>query len=407
MSKFVRIKTDRWPMCKLGNPDISHIILGQSPRSSTYNKEGKGIPFLQGKTEFGEIYPDFKLFCSDPIKIALEADILLSVRAPVGDLNIASRKCCIGRGLAAIRPNKATLYHLYLFYLLKLYKSFIDSISTGSTFKAIKKSDIENLEIPLPPLPEQKKIAEILSTVDIAIEKTDKAIEQTKQLKKNMMDILLKTKFKDSKSGRNETNKLAREWQNEYLGNLANLERGKFTHRPRNDPKFYGGQFPFIQTGDITESAEIIKKYSQTLNDEGVRISKLFKKGTLVISIAGNIGEVGILGFDAYFPDSIVGIFPNEKIINGYFLLYVLEKLQKYIDASAPRSTQKNINLEILKRLNIFFPSLKKQKRIVEYLNEFGQKIKLLKLKKEKLANIKKGLMNDLLTGLKRVRLES
>ena len=107
MSKYINIKTDRWPMYKLGNPDISHIILGQSPRSSTYNKEGKGIPFLQGKTEFGEIYPDFKLFCSDPIKTALKEDLLISVRAPVGDLNIASKKCCIGRGLAAIRPNKA------------------------------------------------------------------------------------------------------------------------------------------------------------------------------------------------------------------------------------------------------------------------------------------------------------
>ena len=81
--------------------------------NKAYNKEGKGMPFLQGKTEFGELYPDFKLFCSDPIKIALEGDILISVRAPVGDLNIASRKCCIGRGLAAIRPNKAFLYHLY------------------------------------------------------------------------------------------------------------------------------------------------------------------------------------------------------------------------------------------------------------------------------------------------------
>ncbi len=293
----------------------------------------------------------------------------------------------------------------WIYYALK--KLNLSKLRLSDVVPGLKRDLVYLQKIQIPPLTEQNKIAEILSTVDQAIEKTDKAIEQTKHLKKSMMDILLEPKFKDSKSGKNETNKLIKEWQHEYLGNLAKLERGKFTHRPRNDPKFYGGQFPFIQTGDITESAEIIKKYSQTLNDEGIKISKLFKKGTLVISIAGNIGEVGILGFDAYFPDSIVGIIPYEKIINGYFLLYVLEKLQKYIDASAPRSTQKNINLEILKRLKILFPSLKKQKRIVDYLNGFGQKIKLLQIKEEKLTSIKKGLMNDLLTGKKRVRLES
>ena len=180
-----------WEVVRLGDKKIARIIMGQSPPSSTYNQEGKGMPFLQGKTEFGEIYPSPTMFCSSPIKVAESNDVLISVRAPVGEVNIAPFKCCIGRGLAAIRPNGDSLYFLYLFYLLKIQAKRLESISSGSTFKAIKKEDIEKFKIPLPPLPEQRRIAEILSTVDQKLDLLKKRKEKLIRIKKGLMNDLL------------------------------------------------------------------------------------------------------------------------------------------------------------------------------------------------------------------------
>jgi type I restriction enzyme S subunit len=242
--------------------------------------------------------------------------------------------------------------------------------------------------------------------VDQAIEKVDQAIEKTQRLKKGLMQELLTRgighkDFKETQIGR-----IPKEWEVTKLGEAVQLERGKFAFRPRNDPRFYGGKFPFIQTGDITQVGGIIKKYSQTLNEEGFKISKLFKKGTIVISIAGNIGDVGILDFDSCFPDSIVGINVNSGRVNNLFLMYLLHKLKGELNSVAPRSTQKNINLQILETFKLPIPPLIEQQKIAEILSTVDERLKLLTDRKEKLETTKKGLMNDLLTGTKRVRLE-
>jgi type I restriction enzyme S subunit len=188
-----RIPKD-WEVVRL--EDIASIIMGQSPPSSTYNKEGRGLPFLQGKMEFGSTYPTFSVYTSKPIKIAEAGDILISVRAPVGDVNLSPFKLCIGRGLAATRciPNKAC--YLYYFYFLQKIKELLEALGKGSTFKAIIKEDIVNLKVPLPPLSEQKKIAEILSTLDERIEIERKRREKLERIKKSLMDLLLTGKIR-------------------------------------------------------------------------------------------------------------------------------------------------------------------------------------------------------------------
>jgi len=129
---------EEWEVVRLGDESVADLIMGQSPPSSTYNNTGIGLPFLQGNAEFGEMYPTPVLSCSHPIKIAERNDILLSVRAPVGDVNIAPFKSCIGRGLAAIKPKSNKLDYLFLFYCLKFRSRLFKSISMGSTFKAIR-----------------------------------------------------------------------------------------------------------------------------------------------------------------------------------------------------------------------------------------------------------------------------
>ncbi|HLD92147.1 MAG TPA: restriction endonuclease subunit S, partial [Patescibacteria group bacterium] len=161
--------TNNWPK-KLG--EVADILMGQSPPSSTYNNEGVGLPFFQGKAEFGDLYPKVDRYCSVPVRIAENRDILLSVRAPVGPINIAQEKTCIGRGLSAIRAKKEQANQWYLYYLLKQHEDNWEG-SSGSTFQAINKTTIENLQIPLPNLNAQKIIVERLDVIRKAQELCD------------------------------------------------------------------------------------------------------------------------------------------------------------------------------------------------------------------------------------------
>lgn len=146
---------DGWVCAKL--PEISEIIMGQSPPSSTYNTDEKGLPFFQGKAEFGELYPKPIKWCIEPKKVAQKNDILISVRAPVGPTNICHEESCIGRGLAAIRP-KTGIPTMFIIYFLRVIEKELALSGTGPTFEAISKKDIVNIQIPLPPLAEQHRI---------------------------------------------------------------------------------------------------------------------------------------------------------------------------------------------------------------------------------------------------------
>ncbi len=303
--------------------------------------------------------------------------------------------------------------YIYYYFARKHFYEKLSVFALGTGSERIYPKDLYILEILLPPLPEQQKIAEILETVDNAIEKTEKIIEKYKRIKQGLMQDLLtkgidengnirnpKThKFKNSPLG-----KIPEEWEVVRLGDVAELERGKFQHRPRNNPKLYGGKYPFIQTGDISSANKYIRNYKQSLNEKGIKVSKLFEKGTLVITIAANIGDTAILTFDSAFPDSVVAVKKDSQI-NLEFLHYLFYELKRKLNTIAIESAQKNINLEILNNLLIKFPPLPEQKRIAEILSQIDQTIEKETAYKEKLQHIKKGLMEDLLTGKVRVEL--
>lgn len=152
-------------MNELFLPDVADLIMGQSPPSESYNSIGEGLPFFQGKADFGEINPTVRIFCNKPIRIVEPGDILMSVRAPVGPTNIVNHSSCIGRGLAAIRCKKNT-DRMYLLYFLRFIEPKLVEIGRGSTFEAIGRDDLEGIKVPLPPLPEQQRIAAILAQAD-------------------------------------------------------------------------------------------------------------------------------------------------------------------------------------------------------------------------------------------------
>ena len=139
--------------------DICNVLLGQSPPSSTYNETGEGLPFFQGKREFGELYPNVQKWCSEPRKVAQEGDVLISVRAPVGPTNICPEIACIGRGLAALR-GLGDIRSLYILYAIRAFENEIAGKGTGTTFKAITGGRLRNIGLPLSPLAEQSVIVQ-------------------------------------------------------------------------------------------------------------------------------------------------------------------------------------------------------------------------------------------------------
>jgi len=173
--------------------DVAEIILGQSPPSSTYNENGNGVPFYQGKLEFGKIYPTPRKWCTAPKKIAEKGDVLISVRAPVGPTNICREKSCIGRGLAAIR-GLGGIEPLFILYLMHAFENVISGKGTGTTFKAITGNQLKGFEIPLAPLSEQYKIVEEIEQRFSLADETEKVVEQSlKQAKRLRQSILKKT----------------------------------------------------------------------------------------------------------------------------------------------------------------------------------------------------------------------
>ena len=167
--------------------DIADISMGQSPLSQSYNIDKKGLPFYQGKTEFGDIYiKEPIIYCNSPIKIVEKNDILMSVRAPVGDVNIATQRSCIGRGLVSIRAKKVD--YLYLFYLLKEQKIKIEKMGVGSTFKAINKNNISSLQIPIIEMSKQNRIKKYLLLIEKLSFEIEKSIKEAENLYNSLIN---------------------------------------------------------------------------------------------------------------------------------------------------------------------------------------------------------------------------
>jgi hypothetical protein len=165
-----------WGLIKIGNEKYFKLIMGQSPPASTYKTEKIGLPFFQGKAEFGELYPAARKYCSQPNRIAEKDDVLISVRAPVGPTNLSKEKCCIGRGLAAIRCINGVLPRFLLYALRSMENQISGSVmGQGGGFTAIKKCQLKEVEIPIPPIPEQEQII-------AKIEQSQTKAEQLKQL---------------------------------------------------------------------------------------------------------------------------------------------------------------------------------------------------------------------------------
>ena len=352
-----------WKLVKLG--EVCDIVMGQSPPSSTYNSDAIGLPFFQGKAEFTELHPLTKKWCSEPKKIAELNDILLSVRAPVGDTNIANQKCCIGRGLAAIRYKN----YKYVFYFLRSIEKELDKKGTGTTFKAISGETIRQTIIPLPPLPEQHcivaKLEELLSELEKGKEQLHTALEQLKVYRQSVLKYAFEGKLtnKNVKDG-----ELPKGWKWVKLGEVCtSVEYGSAAKSKEN------GKVPVLRMGNIqngkfdwsdlvyTDDEKEIKKYLLKKNDV------LFNR----TNSAELVGKTAIYKGErkAIFAGYLIRINRIESLIDADYLTYYLNTHAAKSYGDTVRSfgvNQSNINGTKLKNYPLPLPILEEQHRIVE-----------------------------------------
>ena len=258
---------------------------------------------------------------------------------------------------------------------------FVDAVvanSMGVSYPAINSDELVRLSVIYPTDEEQGEIVEFLDRetekIDTLVEKKARLIELLQEKRTALIThVVTKGLHPDvsmKDSGVDWLGKIPAHWEVKPVNRLSDILRGKFTHRPRNDPTLYGGPYPFIQTGEVARAQKHIVNYRQTLNERGLKVSKLFPCGTLVMTIAANIGDVAILEFAACFPDSVVGFVPR-KGVDRDFVYYVLLAMKSNFLREAPVNTQGNLNVErIGSRDNSMpLPSPSEQRAIASYLD--------------------------------------
>ena len=377
--KAVPAETDTRPYVALehlarGNP----ALLGWSEASAAGSAK---TVFRKGDVLFGKLRPYLRKAAPAPFDGLCSTDILA----------LFSRNALDMRYLTQIAQWHPLQQHAV-------------ATSSGTKMPRTSWPQLGAFSFALPPHREQRKIAAILSSLDDAIEKTQAVIDQVQVVKRGLMQELLTrglpgrhTRFKQTEIG-----EIPEEWEVVELASVTSVERGKFAHRPRNDPRFYGGQYPFIQTGNVAACDGLISTYSQTLNEDGLAISRLFPSGTIVVTIAANIGSTGIAAFDVAFPDSLVGIQTGPRV-DTRFLELVLRIRKRALDRFAPESAQKNINLNTLKPLKIPLPDMSEQTKIAGCVWSIIMCLKNARAHHDGLTRVKSALMSVLLTGEVRV----
>lgn len=264
-----------------------------------------------------------------------------------------------------LSPNEN--YNDKLLYYFCLSFNFHE-LDKSTTIPSLAKRDLLAIDVPLPPKLRQQaivsKIEELFSELDKGIENLRTAQQQLKTYRQSV----LKWAFEGRLTNENVKDaELPEGWEKIELKKVCEIKRGKSKHRPRNEPSLYGGKYPFIQTGDIRNaSGKYITEYTQTYSEVGLEQSKLWPKGTLCITIAANIGETAILGFDACFPDSVVGLLCNEKLLLNKYTNYFFVSFKQKLEELAPATAQKNINVDILEKIEIPIASIEEQNKIVQ-----------------------------------------
>ena len=366
-----------WEIKKLG--EVCEINIGRTPErgnSKMWDKEKKtenvwlSIADLNN-TENGYI-SDSTEYVSDnavpKMKLVKANTLLMSFKLTIGRCAITKRDLFKNEAIAALPILDKNLDLFFLKYYLENFDwAKLTEGDVKVKGKTLNKEKLKEVPITLPPLEEQKRIVKIL----------DEKFAQLESLKANAQTNLQNAKdlFQSqlAKAFSNTT------WEKAKLEDIAlDFSRGKSKHRPRNDKCLFGGDYPFIQTGDIRNADKYVTDYSETYNETGLAQSKLWPAGTLCITIAANIAETAILSFPCCFPDSVIGFIPNEKLTTVDFVYYLIQFFKSELQNLSKGAAQDNLNLAKFENMNFPLPPLPEQKLIIKELDTLSEKVRQL-----------------------------
>ena len=332
------------------------LNMGQSPDSKTYNTQGKGLPFYQGNADFGESHPITRVWCSAPVKVAEDGDILISVRAPIGAMNMAVERCCIGRGLAALTPIRNKCSKKFLYYALQSKVDSLIAQGTGSTFKAIGKKVLETTCIPAYSTIEQEQIAETIGHIDNTIAARRNQLALLDQLVKSRFIEL----FGDLKSN-------PMEWPVVSFTEFAKIDGNMTT-----DYEKYAG-YPHIGIDSIEKGTGALKGY-RTVREDGVISGKyIFTPQHIIYSkIRPNLNKVALPDFEGLCSADAYPILPNHSNCNRVFLAIALrsEYFLEYILQFSSRTNLPKVNRKEIAGFRMPLPPLKLQEQFAAFVEQ-------------------------------------
>lgn len=352
-----------YPIKKL--QDCATILAGQSPESKYYNSTGEGIPFFQGKADFGELYPKVRVYCSSPTKIAQYNDILLSIRAPVGPTNLSPGTVCIGRGLAAIRPDDS-LDLKYLLYYFRYFETQLSAKGTGTTFKAINQKLIKNLEIPIPPLNEQFRI---VARIEELFSELDKAVDTLKTTKEQL-EVYRQAVLVDIFSQEHPLRQLKE----------ISVALSGFAFKSKNYTP--DGKYTVIKIGNVKDGYLDFSRDKTRTNEVTDRILQkyLLKQGDCLITLTGTRGkrDYGFVSMierqtDYLLNQRVAALRFDTMIALPEFFRYYLSSLNyrnQFFKYETGNVGQGNVGIKALCEPAVPCPPLDTQKKIVDQISD-------------------------------------
>ena len=343
--------------------DVCKINMGQSPNSSNYNDYGDGMPFFQGNADFGERYPITRVWCNTPTKIAQAEDILISVRAPIGALNYAKEECCIGRGLAAITPDRNKVSQDFIYWALKGKKAELNDKGNGSTFKAISRKILEQTMIPDINFEQQHKCAENLEKIY--------GIIQNRRKELLALDDLIKARFVEM-FGDPVSN--PKGWDMVELGELTGIGSSKRIF----EKEYVSEGIPFYRTKAIVElskgnsiSTELYiteERFAEIKEQYGVP-----KAGDLLISAVGTIGIIWIVDGknDFYFKDgNLIRVDSSDKFDSVYMKNLSENLIVEYKKQMSSGTAYAALTISGLTKMKVYDVPMELQNQFADFVRQ-------------------------------------
>lgn len=345
--------------------EFAKVATGGTPSTQVESYWNGDIPWLNsGELNRGTIETSRNFITKAGLEnssarmMPVDTVLIALTGATTGVTALLKMEACANQSVTGILPSPNHIPK-YLYYYLSSIRDSIIHQSYGGAQKHISQGFVKQILVPLPEIKAQKRIVKILDDTGELCQKRKQSIE--------FLDDYLRATFLEIFG---DPVKNPKKWHKLRFDNLGTLDRGKSKHRPRNAEELLGGKHPLIQTGDVANADLFIEKYRSTYSDFGLKQSKKWPKGTLCITIAANIAKTGILNFDACFPDSVVGFVADTNKTSSVFIHFWMSFFQKILEDNAPESAQKNINLKILRELEVINPPLELQNRFSEIVNK-------------------------------------